>query len=156
MNAMKRVAVVGAGLGGLSAAGFLHYSEPVNAPTSISQNADIRYLGRLLGDVIRAYGGESLFERIESIRATSVDRYRGVSRAALSRIINRKAADSAEIAVRLERAIGGTAGFGFACNSTMTWRRYRRGAGKFTLAASGPRRRLRFEPLARAFSEILQ
>ncbi len=50
-------------------------------PGSISQNADIRYLGRLLGDVIRAYGGQSLFERIESIRATSVDRYRGVSRA---------------------------------------------------------------------------
>lgn len=50
-------------------------------PGSISQNADIRYLGRLLGDVIRAYGGQSLFERIESIRAASVDRYRGVARA---------------------------------------------------------------------------
>ncbi|HEY1758070.1 MAG TPA: HigA family addiction module antitoxin [Bryobacteraceae bacterium] len=35
----------------------------------------------------------------------------GVSRAALSRIINRKAAVSAEMAVRLEKAIGGTAGF---------------------------------------------
>ena len=65
-----------------SAAGFLHYSATVNAqPGSISQNADIRYLGRLLGDVIRAYGGQALFERIESIRATSVDRYRGSSRA---------------------------------------------------------------------------
>ena len=50
-------------------------------PGSISQNADIRYLGRLLGDVIRAYGGQSLFERIESIRSASVDRYRGVLRA---------------------------------------------------------------------------
>jgi phosphoenolpyruvate carboxylase len=67
----------------LSAAGFLHYSVTVSAPPgSISQNADIRYLGRLLGDVIRAYGGQSLFERIESIRASSVDRYRGVARAA--------------------------------------------------------------------------
>jgi phosphoenolpyruvate carboxylase len=50
-------------------------------PGPITQNADIRYLGRLLGDVIRAYGGQSLFERIESIRAASVDRYRGVARA---------------------------------------------------------------------------
>ena len=48
-------------------------------PTSIAQNADIRYLGRLLGDVIRAYGGDALFERIEYIRATSVDRYRGIA-----------------------------------------------------------------------------
>jgi len=43
----------------------------------ITQNADIRYLGRLLGDVIRAYGGQDLFERIEAIRAASVERYRG-------------------------------------------------------------------------------
>jgi phosphoenolpyruvate carboxylase len=50
-------------------------------PAPITQNADIRYLGRLLGDVIRAYGGEPLFDRIESIRARSVDRYRGVARA---------------------------------------------------------------------------
>jgi phosphoenolpyruvate carboxylase len=48
----------------------------------ITQNADIRYLGKLLGDVIRAYGGDRLFERIESIRASSVDRYRGVADAA--------------------------------------------------------------------------
>jgi phosphoenolpyruvate carboxylase len=52
------------------------------APGSITQNNDIRYLGRLLGDVIRAYGGQSLFERIESIRSTSVDRYRGIARTA--------------------------------------------------------------------------
>ncbi len=48
----------------------------------ITQNADVRYLGRLLGDVIRAYGGADLFERIETIRAASVDRYRGVTDAA--------------------------------------------------------------------------
>ncbi len=51
-------------------------------PTAIAQNADIRYLGKLLGDVIRAYGGDTLFQRIEYIRATSVDRYRGVAGAA--------------------------------------------------------------------------
>ncbi|PSJ36728.1 phosphoenolpyruvate carboxylase [Sphingomonas deserti] len=45
---------------------------------AIGQNPDIRYLGKLLGDVIRAYGGEQLFERIEQIRQASVDRYRGV------------------------------------------------------------------------------
>src|ERR1700722_13973337 len=48
----------------------------------ITQNADIRYLGKLLGDVIRAYGGAQLFERIEYIRARSVDRHRGISDAA--------------------------------------------------------------------------
>jgi len=45
----------------------------------IAQNADIRYLGKLLGDVIRTYGGDELFQRIESIRAASVDRHRGIA-----------------------------------------------------------------------------
>ncbi len=44
----------------------------------ITQNPDIRFLGRLLGDVIRAYGGEGLFKQTEYIRATSVDRHRGI------------------------------------------------------------------------------
>ena len=35
----------------------------------------------------------------------------GVSRAALSRVLNRRSAVSAEMAVRLEKAIGSTAGF---------------------------------------------
>ena len=35
----------------------------------------------------------------------------GVTHAALSRVLNRKAAASAEMAVRLEKAIGSTAGF---------------------------------------------
>ena len=51
-------------------------------PGPIAQNADIRYLGKLLGDVIRAYGGDALFERIEFIRSSSVDRYRGIAGAA--------------------------------------------------------------------------
>ncbi|MEP9401273.1 phosphoenolpyruvate carboxylase [Sphingomonas sp. VNH70] len=45
----------------------------------ITNNPDIRFLGRLLGDVIRTYGGEALFKRIEHIRSTSVDRHRGVA-----------------------------------------------------------------------------
>src|SRR5437868_4900646 len=51
----------------------------VSAP--ITQNPDIRFLGRLLGDVIRAYGGEALFRRIEYIRSASVDRHRGLGTA---------------------------------------------------------------------------
>ena len=41
----------------------------------ITNNPDIRFLGRLLGDVIRAYDGEALFRRIEYIRAASVENY---------------------------------------------------------------------------------
>ncbi|MGH6780876.1 MAG: phosphoenolpyruvate carboxylase, partial [Sphingomonadaceae bacterium] len=44
----------------------------------IAQNPDIRFLGRLLGDVLRAYGGDALFRRIEYIRSASVDRHRGL------------------------------------------------------------------------------
>ena len=45
----------------------------------ITQNPDIRFLGRLLGDVIREQGGEALYARIEAIRAASVDRHRGAA-----------------------------------------------------------------------------
>jgi len=48
------------------------------ARRSVEQNPDIRFLGRILGNVIRQYGGDELFRRIEYIRSTSVDRYRGV------------------------------------------------------------------------------
>jgi phosphoenolpyruvate carboxylase len=46
---------------------------------AITQNADVRFLGRVLGDVIRTYGGDALLDRIEAIRAASVDRYRGIA-----------------------------------------------------------------------------
>jgi len=49
------------------------------ASPPLSQNPDIRYLGKLLGDVIRAYGGQELYQRIEDIRASSVDRHRGLT-----------------------------------------------------------------------------
>ncbi|HKR16442.1 phosphoenolpyruvate carboxylase [Rhizorhapis sp.] len=45
----------------------------------VTQNPDIRFLGRLLGDVIRAYGGDKLYRRTEYIRSSSVDRARGVA-----------------------------------------------------------------------------
>jgi phosphoenolpyruvate carboxylase len=43
----------------------------------IANNADVRFLGSLLGDVIRAYGGERLFDATEAIRSASVERHRG-------------------------------------------------------------------------------
>ena len=49
------------------------------AATPITQNPDIRFLGKLLGDVIRRYDGDTLFRRIEYIRSTSVDRARGIA-----------------------------------------------------------------------------
>jgi phosphoenolpyruvate carboxylase len=49
------------------------------AAPAIAQNADVRFLGKLLGDVIRTYGGDQLLDRIEAIRAASVDRYRGIA-----------------------------------------------------------------------------
>ena len=52
------------------------------AAKPITQNPDVRYLGKLLGDVIRAYGGVELFERIETVRAASVDLHRGIADAA--------------------------------------------------------------------------
>ena len=45
----------------------------------ISQNPDIRFLGRILGDVIRAYGGEQLYDQTEAIRRASVERHRSAT-----------------------------------------------------------------------------
>ncbi|MEO9470208.1 phosphoenolpyruvate carboxylase [Parasphingorhabdus sp.] len=50
-------------------------------PLTVRQNPDIKYLGKLLGDVIRSYGGEELYRRTEYIRSTSVDRHRGIAEA---------------------------------------------------------------------------
>lgn len=55
--------------------GILHATPK---PQTISQNPDVRLLGKMLGDVIRAYGGEKLFRQTEYIRSASVDRHRGV------------------------------------------------------------------------------
>src|SRR4029077_10301257 len=52
---------------------------PTTAAPVISQNADVRFLGKLLGEVIRTYGGVKLLDRIEAIRAASVDRFRGIA-----------------------------------------------------------------------------
>src|SRR5580700_7313333 len=52
----------------------------ITQPATITQNADVRFLGRLLGVVIRTYGGNALFQRIEAIRAASVDRHRGIAK----------------------------------------------------------------------------
>ena len=52
---------------------------PNPPPPTIAQNPDVRFLGKLLGEVIRRHGGETLLQRIEAIRAASVDRYRGIA-----------------------------------------------------------------------------
>jgi addiction module HigA family antidote len=57
------------------------------------------------GDIIRDCLNELGVNVTESAKAL------GVTRAALSRILNRKAGVSAEMAVRLEKAIGSSAGF---------------------------------------------
>ena len=69
----------------------------------IANNADVRYLGKLLGDVIRAYGGDALFRRVEYIRAASVDRHRGVAGA--------DAADHGLDRLSLDETIAFTRGF---------------------------------------------
>ncbi|SFP86714.1 phosphoenolpyruvate carboxylase [Sphingomonas rubra] len=47
----------------------------------IANNPDVRYLGALLGEVIRDRGGEELFRATEAIRRASVERHRGGSEA---------------------------------------------------------------------------
>ena len=42
----------------------------------IENNADVRFLGAKLGEVIRSYGGDELSEATEAIRKASVDRAR--------------------------------------------------------------------------------
>lgn len=42
---------------------------------TIANHPDLKLLGGMLGDVIRAYGGEALFNRIEAIRSASVRRH---------------------------------------------------------------------------------
>ncbi len=69
----------------------------------ITQNPDIRYLGRLLGSVIRSYGGEALYRRTEYIRAASVDRARGIEGA--------EASDTGLDALNLDDTIAFTRGF---------------------------------------------
>ena len=48
----------------------------MNSLPRIENNADVRFLGSKLGEVIRAYGGDQLFTATEAIRKASVDRAR--------------------------------------------------------------------------------
>ncbi len=81
----------------------LEQSADVSCAPAIAQNPDIRYLGRLLGDVIRAYGGESLYEQTEYIRSASVNRARGVRDAGV--------ADTGLEALNLDDTLNFTRGF---------------------------------------------
>ncbi|MCI4590984.1 phosphoenolpyruvate carboxylase [Sphingobium sp. BYY-5] len=73
------------------------------ASPAITQNPDIRYLGRLLGDVIRAYGGEKLYKQTEYIRSASVDRARGIQGADVT--------DTGLAALTLDDTLNFTRGF---------------------------------------------
>jgi addiction module HigA family antidote len=57
--------------------------------------------------------GELIRDCLDELGVTVTDAARalGVTRSALSRVINRKAGVSAEMALRLEKALGSTAGF---------------------------------------------
>jgi addiction module HigA family antidote len=57
--------------------------------------------------------GEIIRDCLDELGVTVTDGAKalGVTRATLSRLLNRKAGVSAEMAVRLEKAIGSTAGF---------------------------------------------
>ena len=50
---------------------------PMSALPPVENTADIRFLGALLGKVIRGYGGEALYEATEAIRRASVERHKG-------------------------------------------------------------------------------
>ena len=50
----------------------------MSSPPPVEQHPDIRFLGKLLGEVIRAHDGEARYRRIEYIRSAAVDRARGV------------------------------------------------------------------------------
>jgi phosphoenolpyruvate carboxylase len=72
-------------------------------PPPITQNPDIRYLGRLLGNVIRTQGGEALYRHTEYIRAASVDRAR--------RVAGADTADTGLDALSLDDTVAFTRGF---------------------------------------------
>src|SRR3954471_15124187 len=57
--------------GGLTRA-FPRVMADVDSMANYSERDDVRLLGRLLGDVIRAQEGQALFARIEAIRQASV------------------------------------------------------------------------------------
>ena len=73
------------------------------ASDPIAQNPDVRFLGRILGDVIRELGGEELYRRTEYIRSASVDRHRGMAGA--------DAVDSGLGALSLDETLAFTRGF---------------------------------------------
>ena len=66
----------------------------------------------------------------------------GVTRSALSRLINRKAGVSAEMAVRLEKAIGSTAGFWLRLQLNYDLARIQSRSGRIHARRLGPEAQL--------------
>ena len=69
----------------------------------------------------------------------------GVTRSALSRLINRKAGVSVEMALRLEKAIGSTAGFWLRLQLNYDLAQVQMQTGKIHVRRWVPRRSLRYE-----------
>ena len=68
----------------------------------------------------------------------------GVTRATLSRVLNRKAAVSAEMAVRLEKAIGSSAGFWLRLQLNYDLAQVQARSGKIQARRLGPPAHLAF------------
>ncbi|WP_066667421.1 MULTISPECIES: phosphoenolpyruvate carboxylase [unclassified Sphingomonas] len=80
---------------------------------SVINNPDIRFLGRLLGDLIRAYDGDATYARIEQIRAASVERHRRAAEAGHDVAGNGGPADPHLAELTLDEALAFTRGFMF-------------------------------------------
>lgn len=57
--------------------------------TAAANRADVRYLGRLLGDVIRSQDGAAVFDAIEGVRQASVAAHRSPDAAAIAALSDR-------------------------------------------------------------------
>src|ERR1700687_1238823 len=72
----------------------------------------------------------------------------GVTRSALSRLINRRRACRLKGQYGWKRRLAARRAFGSVCSLTMTWRGYNSEAGEFMPAAWVVRRSLRYDPLS--------
>ena len=74
------------------------HDDTADASADRSERADLRYLGRLLGDVIRAIDGVTVFDAIEAVRRASVHAHRrpgATAEAALSARLGQLSLDEA-------------------------------------------------------------
>src|ERR687897_3018044 len=107
---------------------------PDSSPTDSPERGDLRFLGRLLGDVIRAQEGEAVFARIEAIRQAAVAVHRVGGRAPEERLAARL--DELDLPDTLRLARGFTC-FSLLANLTED-RREQRDASERTARPAAP------------------